>query len=290
MKRDYVFKNQNNTPYVYDSSIESIVRNYNITLQIAGNILLSFLNSTPLALKLLKKEYLNNSMNITFEVSSKNQSLILTILNDYFIINYKDEIYIYNFNWDKNNVYLQLVTYVKTIKDKKIYQKIESHHLTIEVIFANKKFKLEIPYDISYYLDPNYFCPLKETSTITDLIHIYKNRFFPGQTSYEKSLESTVSISQIDDNTETLLDQVSLKKGFVDSYYLSSIKENVQISIKGSINEKEKIIITNYANPEEISLDEEIKKLYYQSKRLCLLEGMNTEAKAFIISRTRKKE
>ena len=290
MKRDYTFKNQNNTPFIYDSSIESIVKSYGLTLQAASNVLLPLLNSTHFALKLLKEDYTNNGANLVFEVSANNRKLTLTILDDHFIIHSQEEVYTYSFDWDKNSIYLQLVSYLKKIGDKKIYQKIEAHYLTIKIIIESRKFQFEIPFDITYYLDPNYFSFLKETSTITDLIEMYKNRFFPGQTDYEKKLESIISIAKLEGEEEALLDQVVLRKGKMDSYYLSSIKGNVQISIKHSLTEKEQIIITNYANPEEISFDEEIKKLYNKSKKLCFLEGMNTEAKAFIISRTRKKE
>ena len=73
----------------------------------------------------------------------------------------------------------------------------------------------------------------------------------------------------------------------VEKYYLSSLKKQVQVSIEGAIHEENKITIKNYDNPEETSLDEEIRNLYYQSRRLELNFG---EKKAFIISRARKKE
>ena len=268
MKRDYIFKNQNNTPFIYDSSIERVVRSYETTLQIASNVILPLLNSSSFALKLLNEEYINDHIKLFFEASANSKKLTITILSDYFIINCKDEIYTYRYDWNKSNFYLQLISYTKKIGNRTIYQKIESHHLKLEITISNKKFRLEIPYDINYYLDPKYFSILKETTSIMDLIKIYQNRFLPGQNQYEKTLESTVTISKLEDGEEILLDQVILKSGFIDSYYLSSIKGNTQISIKGSINEKENIIIRNYENPEEISLDEEIRNLYYQSKRL----------------------
>ena len=86
---------------------------------------------------------------------------------------------------------------------------------------------------------------------------------------------------------DILLDKLILREGMVEKYYLSSLKKQVQVSIEGAIHEENKIIIKNYDNPEEISLDEEIRNLYYQSRRLELNFG---EKKAFIISRARKKE
>ena len=287
MNRDYTFKNTNSISFIYDSSIENIIRRYDITLQAASKVMLPLLNSTPFFLKLKSEEYLDNTIKFVFEVGSNNQILTLTILNTIFIINYKDETYTYSFDWDKNNLYLRLESFTKKLKDREICQRIDSHYLYIDIIFANKKFRFEIPYDINYYLDTNYFNSIKETTSITDLMKIYQERFLIGQTDYEKTLESTVSIFMIEEGKDVLLDKLTFRGGLVEKYYISSLKNQVQISIKGSVNEQSEIIIRNYENPEDISLDEEIRNLYYQSRRLELNFG---QKKAFIISRERKKE
>lgn len=287
MNRDYTFKNTNTISFMYDSSIENIVRRYDMTLQAASKVILPLLNSTSFFLKLRSEEYLDNTMKFVFEAVSSNQILTLTILNDIFIIEHQDEMYVYSFDWDRNNLYLRLESFTKKLKEKEICQRIDSHYLYIDITFANRIFRLEIPYDINYYLDTNYFNPLKETTNITDLMKIYRERFLVGQTDYEKTLESAVSIFMKEEGKDILLDKLTFRGGLVEKYYLSSLKNQVQISIKGNINEESEIIIRNYNNPEDISLDEEIRNLYYQSRRLELNFG---QKKAFIISRERKKE
>lgn len=287
MNRDYTFKNTDSISFMYDSSIENIVRRYSMTLQAASKVILPLLNSTSFFLKLKSAKYPDDPMKFVFEAGSSNQILTLTILNDKFIIDHQDETYVYSFDWDRNNLYLRLESFAKKLKEKEICQRIDAHHLYIDIIFANRKLRLEIPYDINYYLDTNYFSPLKETTSITDLMRIYRERFLVSQTDYEKKLESAVSIFMIEEGKDVLLDKLTFKGGLVEKYYISSLKKRVQISIKGSVNEESEIIIRNYDDPENISLDEEIKNLYYQSRRLELNFG---QKKAFIISRERKKE
>ena len=287
MNRDYTFKITNTISFIYDSRIENIISRYKMTLQAASNVILPLLNSKTFFLKLIREECLENTMKFVFEAASNNQSLTLTLVDDVFIINYKNETYSYRFDWDKNNFYLSLISFFQKLKDREIKEKIDSHYLYIDIIFANRKFRFEIPYDIKYYLDGVYFSSLKENASIIDLMRIYHDRFFTGQTAYEKGIESIVSIFMTEDGKDILLDKLILREGMVEKYYLSSLKKQVQVSIEGSIHEENKITIKNYDNPEEISLDEEIRNLYYRSRRLELNFG---EKKAFIISRARKKE
>ena len=128
MNRDYTFKNTNTISFMYDSSIENIVRRYDMTLQAASKVILPLLNSTSFFLKLRSEEYLDNTMKFVFEAVSSNQILTLTILNDIFIIEHQDEMYVYSFDWDRNNLYLRLESFTKKLKEKENLNDLKQKH------------------------------------------------------------------------------------------------------------------------------------------------------------------
>lgn len=273
MKKDYTFKNREEIPFLYDSSIEETIKNYKTTLLIASNLILQFLNAYQFSLKLITEEYTSNYRKIIFQADSNKKTIYLTIIDDIIMIKTDTETFCFRINWDKYQSYARLTSYTKKQNNNIITQKIDNHYLYIEILVNNKKYYMEIPYDIKYYLDTDYFNMIHANTSIIDLRRIYHERFFSGQTPYEKNLTTTLSISLTDfQGKEILLDKLVMVNGFVDSYLLSTLKNQTQIIIKGSFKEENEITIKNYQRIDEWNIDEEIRKLYDRSRKIYLLK------------------
>lgn len=269
MKKDYTFKRIDNIPFLYDSDIEDVIKNFKITLSIASLFIKDFLNTKSFFLKLIKEEFVDNNHITTFTATYNSNSLTLKLINNLILIDFKNKRYIFNYNWDKNNYYAVLIFYQEKFKNRLVSQKIESHNLIIEICINDKKYCLYLPYDTNYYLDANYFNQINENTTILDLKRIYQTYFYPGQKDYDKSLESIISISQIiEDGSEVLLDKLVIVKGFISEYLLSSMKNGIQISISGTTLQNGKITINNYHGEDDINILEEIKKIYVKSRKI----------------------
>ena len=115
----------------------------------------------------------------------------------------------------------------------------------------------------------NYLNIIFNKTSILDLKDVYQKYIFSIQNDYERQIPTTISISiENEDNDEILLDQLTLTNGLIVTYYLSTIKNSIQMSIQGKVNEPGEITIKNYQIQEGLQLEEEINKLYSRCRNL----------------------
>ena len=151
---------------------------------------------------------------------------------------------------------------------KAVIEKINSHNLTIDIYFKDKKFHFFVPYDIDYYLNAYYFSIIRENTSIIEMKNLYLERFFHTQSEYEKKLETVLSIYEIKNGEEVLLDELSLVNGFVTKYLLSTKKEDILLSIKGGIDSEEEITIRNLENVFDLQVSLELQELLQRSRTI----------------------
>ena len=269
MKKDYVFKNTDNYPFIYDSKISNMIENYATTLQIASHFMMMLLHESRFVLELIKEEHTKTDLKLILKASTKEKSVFLTVVNDILQIQYENEEYTFVVNWDVYQSYATLRRYQIILPDKQIIEEIDAHHIKIEMTIKDKIFQLYIPYGIDHYLDSTYFNEIKESSSIMDLKRIYMERFFHGQTSFEMRIDTILSTKQkLATGEIILLDELSIKDGFVEKYILSSFKEGLLISVIGAPNINSEIRMVGYENTCTINLKEEIDNLYKRSRKV----------------------
>lgn len=265
MRRDYTFNTQDFLSFIYDSKISHIVKNHENTLKIASKFILSFLSSRNFYLELLNEQL----GKIELKASANGKDLFFTLLNEQIVIEYENKQYTFLTDWTDLQYFVKLEMYKVKEKDKTITQSIDAHQIKIEIQVEKRIYSFIIPYDIDYYLDIHSFNMITKDTTILDLKRIYMNRFFKNQSAYEHQCLTYVSIKEITEQGNIiLLDELTIKEGFVLKYVLSSINHDVIIRINGIPNEPNEIQILNYQMQSEIDFKNEIKNLYERSRRI----------------------
>ena len=268
MKRDYTFKNSDFLPFIYDNSLEKAIIENKHTFKAIGHILQSFTHEKNFVLKSVPTTLKSDERILSFIALYKNKPIFLTLFSDDFVIEIDDEKYHFKLDWDINFLYARLVKYRKQIDKKAVIEKINSHNLTIDIYIKDKKFHFFVPYDIDYYLNAYYFSIIRENTSIIEMKNLYLERFFHTQSEYEKKLETVLSIYEIKNGEEVLLDELSLVNGFVTKYLLSTKKEDILLSIKGGIDSEEEITIRNLENVFDLQVSLELQELLQRSRTI----------------------
>ena len=269
MKKEYIFKNIEDEPFIYDCKIKGIVDNYRNTLKLASYFIMAFLKTPRFVLELIKEEYSQNNFKIVLKAIVKSKQAIIIITSESLKIQYEKEELTITSNWDHEFLYASLNQYQVILPDRKITEQILHHRLKIEIEIKDKIWSLDIPYETSNYLHPYYFASIKESTSIMDLKEFYKEHFFLKQTSFEKGLATTLRITkQLSDNQKIVLDEFSILDGFVDKYILSSFNEGLLIQAIGKPNDSNKITISGYQVPCHTNINEEIERLLIRSRKV----------------------
>ena len=265
MRKDYTFKSQDFLPFIYNSEINEIIRNYQNMLKIASQFILSFLGSKNYYLELLSEK----TGEIEFRATANSKNLILIILNERLIIKNENQENTFFTDWTDRQYFARLEKYKIKEKDRTITQILDAHQIKIEIEIENRIYSFIIPYDIDYYLDPHCFNTINKNTTIIDLKRLYMRRFFENQNVYEKQCLTHISVKEItEENKIILVDELIIKEGFVERYTLSSISNNLIIRISGVPNGTNEIHILNYRTETNIDFSDEINKLYERSRRI----------------------
>ncbi len=266
-----MFKVKNNCPFWYDANCEDVVSDYKTTINIVSCLLERLFNWKNFYLEFMKEELLDDKRSLVFRCFFAGDSLIFKLFENLLIIYYKNEVYKFKCDWDHNYYYVLLTFYQKEIEGRIMTQQIQSHNLSLNITIGNMEYSFCLPYDIENYLNIDFFRLIKNNSSILDLKRIYQTCFFSKQSEYEKKLESIVAIFKIDSNgNKILLDKLVLIDGFVQTYLLSSIKNGIQFSLTGGLNQERKVIISNYCGQKNIDISSEIENIYTKSLKLNL--------------------
>lgn len=268
MKRDYEFEKSNVLPFIYDSKMEQIVKLNNSSLFAASQFILGLLESKSFYLQLLEYENKKTFTRLTFLAKSHGKSLKFSLENEYLNIDWQNESFVYQLDFFANRIYANLISYETRLKDKTIKQSVQMHVLIVEIKIQDKKYLLNLPFDISYFMDTNYFYLINQNTDIQSLKKIYKDYFYLNQTVYEKSIASSVSIFKIEKDKEILIDELFLVQGQIEKYFLSTELGNIKISITGTKENDGVIIISNYHGEKSIGIESAIAGLYQKAEYL----------------------
>ena len=269
MKKDYTFKNRKTFPFIYNSKIEDIVTNYKDTLLTMSNMIINILGTDMFYLDSNEENERENiySLKATF----MNKRVILDLGLNSVILKVDNQEYEFQIFLDQYKSYAILKRFTITQKDRQVTQKIDSHMLYIEISFENFTFNLEIPYTTEYYLDLNFLNSINENSTIVQLKKLYMAYFYPRQTEFERNLTTSLSKKPTQGEKSVELDHLSITNGFVTRYLLSTIANELILSIEGSPEKNARTIkISNYQLPNEVDITGEVEKLYKLSRMLNL--------------------
>ena len=267
MKKDYIIKESQSIPYIYDEVDRDKIERNKYILGVASTFITQLLHAKQFYLSITKEEETRGYYSLVLRASSKEKSLTLTLVNNTFLIHREKEEFVFHVTWMSENTQVELVAYTLTTPERKIIQKIKYPLFCVEVQIGDKKYKLEIPYDTNFYFDPRLFYGITSKTTIMDLKRFYKEYFFPNQSDYEKRVLTTISIWQVEEE-EILLDKLNLIEGFVNDYYLSATKKGVLIGIEGTPGSPGEIKIKNYQMQEGIDITKTTEKLYKLSKKI----------------------
>lgn len=268
MKRDYIFEKSNILPFFYDSKIDLIVKLNKSSLLTASNFILDLLESKSFYLQLLEYENRKTTTKITFLAQNKDKKLKFSLEGDILTINWQNNTFVYKLDFIVNKLYAKLISYETRYPNKTIKQSIQMHVLILEVILNDKKYLLNLPFDVSYFIDSSYFRLINQDTDIFDLKKIYKDYFYLNQTEYEKSIASSVAIFKIVKGNEIPLDELFLIQGQIEKYLLTTEIKGVRITLSGTKKEDDTITIHNYHTPKNIGLEEAIIALYQKKEQL----------------------
>ncbi len=268
MNKNYTFENKEDVPFIYDCRIERQVKNYKSSLLAASYFIMNILNTNQFYLKLVKEEYTKFDYCLNFMAQATKEEVSLVISEQKVIIKYNEKEIQFKVNWDEYHIYVEIIAYQETTNQSKISECLENHHLILEIENNKQKYCLEIPYDVNYFIDFQYF-KTQKIESIIDLKRVYFSRFFPNQTSYEKSISTHLTLWQKDTDSEFVLsDELIIIDGFINKYKISSLKNGILMSIEGKPNEIGEIKIMNYQMQDNVDLNGEILKLYKKSLKM----------------------
>ena len=166
MKRDYIFEKSNILPFFYDSKIDLIVKLNKSSLLTASYFILDLLESKSFYLQLLEYENRKTTTKITFLAQNKDKKLKFSLEGDILTINWQDNTFVYKLDFIVNKLYAKLISYETRYPNKTIKQSIQMHVLILEVILNDKKYLLNLPFDVSYFIDSSYFRLINQDTDI----------------------------------------------------------------------------------------------------------------------------
>ena len=95
--------------------------------------------------------------------------------------------------------------------------------------------------------------------------------FYPGQTEFERNLTTSLAKKTTQGEKSIELDHLSVTNGYVTNYLLSTIVNELILSIEGNPEKNERTIkISNYQLPNKVDITGEVEKLYKLSRKLNL--------------------
>ncbi len=263
MNKNYTFNNELQASFLYNSEDQELIRCYYHTLTIVSKFLHQLLPAANLFIESTRQKE-----NPEFRIKANNKWITLTIIKDNLILKIDNQEYVLNISWNKNQSYVEVLSYKEIDGSNAIKQSIASHHVIIEIKRGDTILELNIPYDINYFLDIHYFNYLNESTSIAELKKVYMERFFPGQTDFEHSMYTEIAIKKIVGANIILLDELQIKEGYIEKYKLSSLKNGLLLRIEGNKKGENEIKIINYQSQEGIDLNKEVEALYTRSRKI----------------------
>ena len=271
MQRNYSF-NINNNEYtsLYSPEASKQIADYKLTIKIAIRLIATLLNSTNFYIDLIASKASSEGREISFVVKSNKKEAKLKIIcsyityDDYIEIEYENNKYKYNVNWDAERYYASLVEFEEKNADISIKEIFKRPNLNLEIIKENRCYSFEIPYSINYTLDTSFFKTIKKDSDLKELKELYIARFYNGQTDYEKKIDTTISIYEKLEGRSILINRIILNYGKISSFYIAKHINGCLLAVAGTSTEDLEVKIENYNPRIEIDLNSEIESLYNQ--------------------------
>lgn len=207
--------------------------------------------------------------NLALDVTCKDKK-IKVCLGDEIIIKSDNTIFCYTLLWTSRHLISQEQSVLQKENDCQILQEKDSKLLRIKVMFLNKILEFEIAYFSPCFWDFAYFKGIKDYMDIFMLKKYYEWYFYPSQNELEKKSGAILRVKEMINNEEVLMDELVFSEGFVQSYILSSKKDDVVIRLEKTSASKPKITINNYSLQTDVAIQAEMDNLIRKGSNLNL--------------------
>ena len=271
MRRSYSLKKDNDSKVFYNAKSKETLANYKYTINEIIRLLSLFTEQKSFCIDLVTLKYIQNETIIELVILSGKDKYIVKTNFDKISIEFDSHFYEFKIDWGIDELYAKLIKYSERLNDRIVSQVItDNHEFTLEILFEEKLFHFTIHIDMNYTLNPIIFNYIKESNNIKDLKKLYLTHFYTKQSTYDQNLETTISLYDIVNNENILMDEIIVKNRCITRYLLSRRKENVIVSKEGTNPFDGEITIRNYTMYSDVDLNNEVKELILKSRSINL--------------------
>lgn len=207
--------------------------------------------------------------NLELDVTCKDKK-IRVCLSDKIIIKSDNTTFCYSLLWASRHLISQEKSVLQKEADCQILQEKDGKLLRIKVMFLNKTLEFEIAYYRPCFWDFDYFKGIKDYMDILMLKKYYEWYFYPSQNELEKKSGAILRVKEMINEEEVLMDELVFSDGFVQSYILSSKKDDVVIRLEKTTAPKPEITIHNYSLQTDVAIQAEVDNLIRKGSNLNL--------------------